>query len=44
MELTRRRSKEVKIFEIEHDYEIEIAKFSRALTTSLEDDLIKNSS
>ena len=41
MELIRRRLKEVKIFEIEHDYEIEISKFSDMLTKGLEDNLRK---
>ena len=41
MESTRRRLKEVKTFEIEYDYEIEISKFSDALTKSLEDNLRK---
>ena len=41
IELMRRRKNEIKIFEIEHDYKIEITKFSEMLTKSLEDNLRK---
>ena len=36
-----RRQNEIKIFEIEHDYEIKITKFSDTLTKSLEENLRK---
>ena len=41
IEAIRRRNDEIQIFEIECDYEIEISKFSDALTKSLEDNLRK---
>ena len=41
IELIRRRQNEIKIFEIECDYEIEITKFSDVLTKGLKDDLRK---
>ena len=41
MELARRKSKEVKKFEIYYDCEIEIANLSGAIIKSLEDDLRK---
>ena len=41
MEAIRRRSNEMKSFEIEHDFEIKITKFSDMLTKSLEENLRK---
>ena len=41
IEEMRRRNNEMQMFEIEHDYEIEISKFSDTLTKSLEENLRK---